>query len=173
METTTNTKDAILDRLHDEYEALASVLDKLTVEQMIEPDVVGEWSVKDLIAHLVYWNRLPVQEIEAALNGVDPSTLLDRVDDDTTEGSRVDAINAKVVEESYNDSVGDVMANFAHSYQLLLQTVMNLPEIAFDSGSEIEQLLGDTIDNTLNNNTYEHWAEHRVQLEAWIAQQEV
>lgn len=163
-----NTKDVILDRLHDEYEAFINVLDDLTVEQMIEPNVVGEWSIKDLVAHLVYWNRLPVQEIEAALSGVDPSTLLNRVDDDTTEAEQVNVINTQVVEESYNESVGDVMANFAHSYQLLLQTVMNLPDSAFQSGGEIERLLGDSIEDTLNNNTYEHWAEHRTQIEAWM-----
>lgn len=164
----TNTRDAILDRLHDEYEAFTNVLDDLAVEQMIEPNVVGEWSIKDLVAHLVYWNRLPVQEIEAALNGVEPSTVVNRTDDDVTQPEQVNAINERVVEESYNDSVGDVMANFAHSYQLLLQTVNHLPDSAFEIGGEIERLLGDTIEDTLNNNTYEHWAEHRTQVEAWM-----
>jgi hypothetical protein len=162
MDTTINAKAYILDRLSDEYEAMNAVLDSLVVEQMIEPNVIGIWSIKDLIAHLVYWNGLPVREVDAALRGETPSAVMDTTDDDETHKQAVDQINAQAVEASLNQSVGEVLADFAH-------TITELPESAFDSGSEIERLLGDTVEHTFDNNTYDHWAEHRAQIEAWIA----
>lgn len=139
------TREAILNRLHDEYETLKALIDSLAVEQMVKPNVVGTWSIKDVIAHLVYWNMLPVREIKAALNGEDPATVIAVEDDDTLHEEAVNKTNAEVVDASLNQSVGDALADFVHSYQLVVKTVMELPDHAFIAGGDFERLLGDSI----------------------------
>lgn len=51
---------------------LDAVLATLTPEQMVEPGVVGEWSVKDVMAHLAEWERMALGWYRAGLRGEVP-----------------------------------------------------------------------------------------------------
>jgi hypothetical protein len=154
-------RNQILNQLQVEYEHIQHLLTGLTADQMLTPNVVGIWSIKDVFAHMVHWNRFPVKEIEYAMRGEDPVPIYDSRDDDD--------INGEVVAASRTDSLEDVLANFAQSYIEAVHTIEALPDEAFEPNGQVEILLGDTIEGTLNNNTYEHWALHREQIERWLA----
>ena len=74
------TKTRIIQLLKTERTRLESNLATLTPAQMIQPGVVGEWSIKDVLAHLADWEAHmpewvaaarkgdPVAEIEPGLN---------------------------------------------------------------------------------------------------------
>ncbi|MBC8170761.1 MAG: ClbS/DfsB family four-helix bundle protein [Anaerolineae bacterium] len=155
------TRAQILQRLQTEYEKLQQVLTRLTTDQMLHPNVVGVWSIKDIVAHLIHWARFPVKEIGYALRGEDPSPLHDTREDNL--------INREVVAVSQAKALEEVLANFAQAFVEVVHTVEHLPEAAFESNGRIETLLGDSVDGTLNNNTYDHWALHREQIERWLA----
>lgn len=153
------TRDAILTRLNDEYTALLSLLDSLTPAQRTTPAVIGTWSVKDMLAHLIYWNRRPTDEISAALNGY--SFAYDQRHDDI--------INAETVSANRGRAWEDVMTDFKRSFRAVVALVEMMPEEAFDDGGEVVQRLGNSIDDVLAIDTYAHYAEHRAQIEAWLA----
>lgn len=153
------TRDIILSRLNDEYTALLSLLDSLTPAQRTTPNVIGTWSVKDMLAHLIYWNRRPTDEISAALNGY--AFAYDQRDDDI--------INAETVSANRGRAWEDVMADFQRSFRAVVALVEMMPEEAFDEGGEVMQRLGNSLDDALAIDTYAHYAEHRVQIEAWLA----
>jgi hypothetical protein len=46
------TKDELIQKIESEWENLQSALDGLTEEQMHRPGVVGEWAIKDILAHI-------------------------------------------------------------------------------------------------------------------------
>jgi hypothetical protein len=154
------TRAEILQRLQSEYEKLQQVLAGLTADQMLQPNVVGIWSIKDVVAHLIHWARFPVKELGYSLRGADPSPIHDARDDDL--------INGEVVVANQNKSLEEVLANFAQAFVEVITTVERLPEAAFEPKGRIETLLGDSVDGTLNNNTYDHWALHREQIERWL-----
>lgn len=155
------TRAQILQRLQDEYDRLQQLLAGLTADQMLQPNVVGVWSIKDIVAHLVHWARFPAKEIAYALRGEDPSPLYDSRDDDV--------INGEVVLASQDKSLEEVLANFAQAFVEVIHTVEHLPDAAFEPNGRIETLLGDTVEGVLNNNTYDHWTLHREQIERWLA----
>ncbi len=148
----------ILQRLEVEHQRLITSLARLSPEQTTAPDVLGVWSVKDIVAHLVYWNRYPVQELQAAVSG---STF------EHPHGSD-DELNAQAVASFTGWSYDQIFNAFEYSYAELVTCVENLPNSAFEASSLIEQTLDETVHGTLANNTYEHWPVHEAQIRTWI-----
>jgi len=152
------SRDEILRRLDLEHQRLMDTFDRLKPEQWLAAGAVGRWTAKDVLAHLVYWNRFPVEELQAALNGSSVAH---------PEGTG-DEINARAV-ESFRDWTSEaVRSAFEHSYAELVDYVKTLPDKAFEADSLFEQALGDTIHGALANNTYEHWPVHEAQIHEWI-----
>jgi uncharacterized protein (TIGR00369 family) len=151
----------ILRRLKAEYWRLKMTLAGLTPAQMLEPNVVGMWSIQDVMAHLVFWNRYVVAELEAALQG--HQYEFDHSDQD--------AINAKAVALYADRSLEETLADFDSAYQAVVQVVESLPERAFEPDNPLEQALEDTISGALGNNTYDHYPIHEAQIRAWATAQ--
>ncbi len=57
MPRPTSKKD-LLDAIEKEWGALDQYLERLTPKQMEEPNIVGAWSVKDVLAHLFAWMQM-------------------------------------------------------------------------------------------------------------------
>ena len=55
------------------YDDLCSLLAGLSLEQMIRPGVTGEWSAKDILAHLVEWQNMLFGWYEAGRRGEQPA----------------------------------------------------------------------------------------------------
>jgi len=66
------TKDQLIAETEAEYAALEKFLAALTPQQMVEPGALGEWSVKDVLAHLYEWQRMFFAWYEAGLRGETP-----------------------------------------------------------------------------------------------------
>ena len=67
-------KKALLSEIDRERTALDEVLGGLTPRQMTKPGVTrGGWSVKDILAHLVEWQRMNLGWYSAGLRGERPA----------------------------------------------------------------------------------------------------
>ena len=60
------TKTELLDELKAENARWEALLSEIGEERMTQPGVAGDWSVKDIIAHLVGWRRRTVARLRAA-----------------------------------------------------------------------------------------------------------
>lgn len=148
----------MLQRLDGEYQHINNTFSRLSPQQWLTPNVVGTWSPKDLLAHLVFWTRFPAQELAAAMNGKHfPHP----------DGTG-DEINARAVAAFKDSTLDAVRTAFDESYAGLVTLVRSLPDTAFEAGSQFEQQLDDTVHGALANNTYEHWPIHNAQIRAWL-----
>jgi len=68
------TKNQLLETIEIERKALEKFLAELSPAQMIEPGVVGERSVKDVLAHLIEWEHMVLSWHVAGLQGKAPMT---------------------------------------------------------------------------------------------------
>src|SRR5512133_1656132 len=71
---------------------LEAVLAHLTPEQMTQPDLPGGWSVKDLLAHLAWWQRRVAMMFRALKDGLRPESVLI--------SGTVDELNARVLADN-------------------------------------------------------------------------
>jgi hypothetical protein len=67
-------KEEILERIRTERRRLEHDLSQLTGEEIVEGGVVGEWSVKDILAQLVDWEQRYLGWYGAGLRGEVPET---------------------------------------------------------------------------------------------------
>ncbi len=67
------TKSELLTRNEQERAALVALVDALPAASRGEPGALGEWSVKDTIAHLAAWERLFLGWYEGGVHGLEVS----------------------------------------------------------------------------------------------------
>jgi uncharacterized protein (TIGR03083 family) len=150
----------LLRRLDREYRRFHSAIARLTPAQLQTPGVVGTWSIKDVIAHFIVHEQFALHELQHALRG-------ERYRPEEPEPA---TINDRAVAERRAQSLGDVLQAWDESYHQVVAAVRSLTDAAFDPTRSVVQLLEDTIDGALGNNTYDHYAEHLPAIEAWMQQ---
>ena len=67
-----HNKTTLISESHKEREALEDYLTTLTCEEKIVPGVVGDWSVKDMLAHLYEWEQMVLRWLAAGEAGETP-----------------------------------------------------------------------------------------------------
>ena len=141
-------KAELLRRLRQGKAEMDAALAALSPERMIEPRTLGDWSVKDLIAHFTAHEQRALAEIRAARRGgplpPDPR----------------DALNERAVEASRWHALESVRADWERSFVEVVTAVELLSDADFDPAGSVVYVLGDTIDGALANNSYSHYAEH-------------
>src|SRR5215216_5178948 len=82
---TESTKGVVLAAIDRERDAWETLLVEVGEARMLEPGVMGDWTFKDLAAHITGWRARSLQRLEAAANGQpepDPVWPADRGSDD-------------------------------------------------------------------------------------------
>jgi uncharacterized protein (TIGR03083 family) len=54
---------------HDARQRLLASFDGLTEEQLLQPGACGQWSVRDVLAHIAAWDRATTEALRAMLAG--------------------------------------------------------------------------------------------------------
>ena len=107
-------KSELMSAIEREWKLLMAVVEKLTDEQMTNPDA-GGWSPKDNFAHLSEWMK--------ALMGIHmdrrPSHEVLGVSEDVTKGWDMEIINPVLFERNRNRSRQDVMDELKKTYKEL------------------------------------------------------
>ena len=116
-------KSELLNLLQEKYQKWEAFLDQIGLTRMDQPGVNGDWSMKDIVAHLTGWNRWLVARLQAAQRGAPeppppwPAHL-------QTE----DEINAWIYQSNRGRSVREVLEETQQVYQQLLAVIEGLPE---------------------------------------------
>lgn len=116
-------KSELLNWLQEEYQRWQAFLDQIGPARMDQPGVNGDWSMKDIIAHLTGWHRWLVIRLQAAQRSEPeppppwPAHL--QAEDD---------INAWIYESNRERPAPEVLAEAHQVFQQLLTVVEELPE---------------------------------------------
>ncbi|HEX6606618.1 MAG TPA: ClbS/DfsB family four-helix bundle protein [Chloroflexia bacterium] len=159
------TKAALLNRLHTEHARLTQSMGLLTEAQLTQPGIIGTWSVKDMLPHIMHWEQFALAELEPAMCGERPAAPADGSGDAESE----DEINARVVAQYRDVPLEAVRAAFDRSFERVVAVVEALGEAEFAPSSPVAQALGEPVVDCLGNNTYEHYAEHSAMIRDWLA----
>ncbi len=62
-------KTEVLQRMTDTRDRLWRAIEGLTAEQMVQPGVNGEWSVKDILAHMAFWEERCLNRLRLVVAG--------------------------------------------------------------------------------------------------------
>lgn len=158
------SKQALLENLQLENERWQALLEQIDPQLMEKPGLAGNWSVKDLIAHLTGWRRRTVLRLQAALSG-EPEAAPPWPDDLQS----TDAINAWIYETNRNRSLKEVLIDSATTFQQLLNAISALPEAELMDPQRFAWTEGELLSA---EGLFSHFHdEHEADLRAWLAQQ--
>jgi uncharacterized protein (TIGR03083 family) len=151
------TKAEFLDRLRSGRAEWDTLIGQIDEAQMTEPGVVGDWSVKDIIAHVTWSEREMVGMLRArALVGSD---LWTRPQDDR---------NAAVFEQNRDRPLPDVLAEARAVGQQLIELAEGLSDDELNDASRFADMPPDWLPwRIIVGNTYRHYPEHVEAIRAW------
>jgi uncharacterized protein (TIGR03083 family) len=135
------------------------LLSQLSVEQFNQPGAVGVWSVKDVLAHIAFWERYAVNILKAVARGKTPDLLAD----DSTERS-----NASVVAQYYQRPLAAVIADWQQAREDLLEQLEDLDDADLNDPDRFPWSAGRTLLDRIAGNSFDHEQEHIEQIRAWM-----
>jgi hypothetical protein len=139
-----------------------ALLSQVGLEQMEIPGAVGDWSVKQLVAHLTWYEQAVVEGAESVLR---TGTFQRR----RPKGVTLDQQNTEIDAQSRDRSAQDVLAEADEVFRKLLVLIEACPEkLLNDPGvlglpEDLVPWMG------VANNSYAHYREHEPDLLAWLA----
>lgn len=115
------TRDDLIRQIHDERAAWNALLTEVGEDRMEEPGPMGDWTFKDLAAHLLGWREQTIQRFEAGPDGNPPKPWPASLETD-------DEINAWIRDQHRDRPLRDVLADTDRSYERLADLIATMPE---------------------------------------------
>ncbi len=151
-------KETFLEMLQTTRAQWEALLKEVDEARMTRPGVEGEWSVKDIIAHVAWYEREMVGILQSrALDGSSLWVL--------PNAER----NAAIFDQNRDRSLQDVLTEAQRVYAELLEALRNLAEEDLIDPSRYRDMPADWVPwKVFADNTYDHYAAHNPVIRAWL-----
>ena len=157
-------RPALTGRIHAEQEAWREVVGEVG-ERVDEPGPMGDWTFRDLAAHLLGWRERTIHRLEAVAEGRPdppdpwPAEIGERDDDDKS-------INDWIQDQSAGRSAAEVLADIDTSYDRLAAALERIPAETLTDPDGIPWLDGEAAADV---DWLGHWHdEHEASVRAWL-----
>lgn len=144
-------KHQLLKRLETAWTALEESYTALSDAQLLEPGVMGEWSVKDILAHVTVWEEEALQYLPFTIKGEKPPRYV--------QYGGLDAFNAQMIEQKRSLTLSEVLSHLDETHLRLISYLQSVPE---------EHFRGETrFRHRLRLDTYSHYPLHARAIQEW------
>lgn len=157
------TKTRLLELLRTRRAEWDALLAQLPAGWMIEPGAAGYWSVKDVIAHLIYYERWYADRLAEQLRGESYTPQpIDRL--------HFDERNETVYQQNRNRALDDVRTESQQVFAHLIAGVEAHTEAFLTEPQEFEGAPGPVlIWQMLRGDVYDHYGQHIPSVREWLA----
>jgi len=165
-----STKDQTLADMRASWGETEAVLATIPEERLLEPGVVEEWSVRDLLAHIAGYERYVSALIFGDLEGRTPTNqqFYGRDDAPTPEDdANDDTSNAWVVAHARTKPLQDTLTEYRWAHQQMIEAVEACAEADLEDPNRFPSLKGKTLLAILPGQCMGHHREHLPQLKAF------
>ena len=150
-------REQLLARLDKAWAALSESHAGLSEAQMTQPGVAGDWSVKDVLAHIATWEEEALKYLPLIVTGGKPPRY-------ATFGG-IDAFNAQMTTLKRSLSLADVLRQLDDTHRQLIAYLQTVPEEQFTHETRFR--------HRLRLDTYSHYRLHTRMLQVWHAELDV
>jgi hypothetical protein len=145
-------KQHLLNKLDQAWVLFKKSYFGLSDAQMMEPGVTGDWSVKDILAHVSWWEEEALKHLPLILQGGRPARY-------SIKYGGIDAFNAQMTELKRGLSLSEVLEQLDATHLRLLAYIQGVPE---------EHLISETrFRRRLRLDTYSHYPIHAQAIREW------
>ncbi|MGH2493747.1 MAG: ClbS/DfsB family four-helix bundle protein [Ktedonobacteraceae bacterium] len=150
-------KTTLLDTIQTEYARFESLIAPLSETQLCATDSEGQWSIKDIMAHVAVWEQICARWLEEFLRGETPQPS-ERLDQHS---------NERIYRENRDRSLPEVRElmrstheQFLHQIDLLTQKFSEEDLNAAHRFAWTESWPGYSLISAIADNSYEHYQDH-------------
>ena len=158
-------KQEILNHLETSREQFLDLLEGLPDEAYLKPGVVGEWSIKDILAHLSRWEAELVKLLWQVKSGQSLNSL------HFSKNLNVDEQNATWLKEARSRSLERVLGDFHAVRNQTLLRVESFSEKEIIEPGHFPGLKGKALLDFLSGDSYDHEDEHKAEIKSWLEKQ--
>ncbi len=142
----------LYERLESRWRELHDAIQGLSDDSLLEAGAVGQWSIRDVLAHVTAWDEEALKALPVILEG-------GRVPRYSTLYGGIDAFNAQAQGRKMGLSLEQVFAELEGTHQRLLSYLKGVQDAAFNRENRFLR--------RLRQDTYGHYREHAGQIRAW------
>lgn len=147
-----STRERLMATMTRNWDALLASFDGLTEDEMMQPGVVEEWSVKDILAHITTWEEEALHHLPGIVEGRKPPTY-------ASQYGGLNAFNAVKFEENGRRSLAEVLDRLHATHAQLLAYLETVPDELLSSKERFR--------NRLKWDTYTHYSMHAKHIREW------
>jgi len=140
-----------LDRAWTDFQQAYAGLPEL---ELLHPGVTGTWSIRDIIAHVTWWEAEALTHLPDILSGRRPPRY------SVTYGG-IDAFNALMTERKRHLSLGEVLEEQADTHRRLVALIERAPADQIERETRWR--------HRLRLDTYGHYPKHAAAIRRWCA----
>jgi hypothetical protein len=138
-------KQRLRRRLDEAWATLTASYAGLSGRRLTEPGVTGDWSAKDILAHVTTWEQEALKYLPLIIAGGRPPRY------SVTDGG-IDGFNARTTAEKRSLSLAEVLKQLDETHERLLDFVDRTPASEFAANARFCR--------RLRRDTYGHYPEH-------------
>ena len=163
-------KAQLIEAITQEQVALQSLLASLTPEQMTRPGVYDRLSIKDILIHLIAWEKMEIGWLQTSLRGETPLRFAPGYV--LSEGNRqqvMDSLNEHIFEQNHDKPLSQVLDDFQTVHAQLIELIQSLSYHDLTDPHRFDWWAGEPIYTSIAGNSYAHFKEHRELIEHWLS----
>ena len=138
-------------RLDTAWKAFKESYAGLPDSRLTESGVTGDWSVKDILAHVTTWEEEALKYLPLIIAGGRPPRYIAY--------GGIDAFNARMTEQKRGLSLADVLRQLDETHRQLVDFVESAPEDQFTRETRFR--------HRLRLDTYSHYPKHAEAIRQW------
>jgi hypothetical protein len=146
------TTEQVLKRLEAAWKDFEQSYAGLSDSQLLTPDVTGRWSVRDIIAHVTWWEEEALKHLPLIREGGRPPRY-------SVKYGGIDAFNALMTEQRKGLSLAEVLRQHDAVHARLVEYVRNAPEDLFTRETRFRR--------RLRLDTFGHYPVHARAVRNW------
>ncbi len=150
-------RSTLLLRMQEAHAELEAALASVDRARLGEPGVTGDWSVRDLLTHLAFWERRTLRRLDRP--AAEQPEPLDE------EGMH--RLNAESVAAGRGRTPAEALAAHRQLYSELLAAVSALGEDELNDTTRFGPS-GHPVWKYIAGDSYEHYEEHTAEIRAWL-----
>jgi hypothetical protein len=124
----------------------------LSESRLTEPGVTGNWSVKDILAHVTTWEEEALKYLPLIIKGDRPPRY-------SVEYGGIDAFNAQMTEQKRGLSLSAILRQLDETHRRLIDYLQSVPEEQFTRETRFRR--------RLRLDTYSHYPKHAKAICEW------
>jgi len=145
-------RQQLLQKLDKAWAEIKESYAGLSDSQLTEPGVMGDWSVKDILAHLTWWEEEALKHLPLIIKEGRPTRY-------STQYGGIDAFNALMRERKQDLSLADVLQQQEETHRRLINYLQSVPEEQFTRETRFR--------HRLRLDTYSHYPKHTKAIREW------